>query len=57
LPLPSPLLLLSPITPIEPISIDKVNKDKDKNTKEPIEVEDKDIGSLLLLPPIRFISV
>ena len=44
--------------PIEPISIDKVNKDKDKNTKKLIEVEDMDISSLpILLPPIRFISV
>ena len=53
---PSPL---SPATPAEPISADEVNKDEDKNTKEPIEVEDEDIGSLPppLPPPIRFISV
>ena len=44
-------------TPLEPISIDKVNKGEDKNIKEPIEVEDKDIGSLSPLPPIRFISI
>ena len=43
--------------PIEPISADKVNKGEDKNIKEPIEVEDKDIGSLSPLPPARFISV
>ena len=64
-PLPSPspslspsllllLLLLSLATPIEPIS---VNKGKDKNIEEPIEVKDEDIGSLLLLSPIRFISI
>ena len=68
LPLPSPLLLLSPspslsplplspVTPVEPTSADKVDKDEDKNTKEPIEVEDKDVGSPLLLPPTRFTSV
>ena len=55
-PLPSPLLLLPLATLAEPMSIDKVNKDEDKNTKELIEVEDKDIGSLPP-PPIRFISV
>jgi len=53
LPLPSPL---SPVTPAEPISVDKVNKDEDKNTKELIEVEDKDISSPPP-PPIRFISI
>ena len=54
----SPPSLLLPATSAEPISADKVNKDENKNTKELIEVEDKDIGSPpLLLPPIRFISV
>ena len=53
--LPSPSL--SPATPAE-ISADKINKGEDKNTKEPIEVEDKDID----LPPppllpVCFISV
>jgi len=58
LPLPSLLLLLlSPVTPAEPISADKVNKDEDENTKEPVEVEDEDINSPLLPPPICFISV
>ena len=56
--LPSPP---SPATPVEPISIDKVNKSEDKNIKEPVEVEDKDIGLPLLLPspppPARFSSV
>ena len=52
----------SPATPVEPISTDKVNKDEDKNTKEPVEVEDEDIDlplSPLPLPPppIRFISI
>jgi len=54
------LPLLLPATPAEPISVDKVNKDKDENTKELIEVEDKDIDSSpSLLPPslARFISV
>ena len=64
LPSPSPSLSLSPpspATPVEPISIDKVNKSKDKNIEEPVEVEDEDIGSLLPPPPppllARFISV
>jgi len=52
----SPLLLL-PATPVEPISIDKVNKDKDENTKELIEIEDENIGSPPLLPSVYFISV
>ena len=58
-PLPSPLLLLSPspVTPIEPISIEKVNKGKDKNIKEPVEVEDEDIGLPPLPLPARFIRV
>ena len=57
-PLPSPSPPSSPATPAEPISADKVDKDEDKNTKEPIEVEDKDIGSSPPpLPPARFISV
>ena len=43
-------------TPTEP-SIDKDNKGKDKDIKEPIKVEDKDIGSPPLLPLARFISV
>ena len=47
----------SPAIPIEPISIDKVNKSKDKNIKEPIEVEDEDIGLLPPLPLARFISI
>jgi len=54
----SPLLL--PATPTEPISADRVNKDEDKNTKEPIEVEDKDIDLPLLpslLLPICFTSI
>ena len=49
-----PLLLA---TPLEPISIDKVNKGEDKNINKPIEVEDKDIGLLSPLLPISFISV
>ena len=58
--LPSILPSLSPATPVEPTSADKVNEDEDENTKEPVEVEDKDIDlppSPLLLPPIRCISV
>ena len=55
------MLLLSLLpslgTPIEPISIGKGNKGKDKNIKEPINIGDKDIGSLLLPPPTRFTSV
>ena len=43
--------------PAEPISIDKSDKGEDKNIKEPVEVEDKDIGSPSPLPPVRFISV
>jgi len=39
---------------MEPISVDK---GEDKNIKELIEVEDKDIGLPSLLPPMRFISV
>jgi len=59
IPVPSPsplLLLLLPVTPAEPTSADK---GEDKNIKEPIEVGDKGIGSLLLPlpPPIYFISV
>jgi hypothetical protein len=50
-------LLASPAMPVEPISVDEVNKGEDKNIKEPIEVEDEDIGSLLPLPPVRFTSV
>ena len=53
-PSPSPA---SPVMPVEPISADEVNKGEDKNIKEPIEVEDKDIGSPSPLPPARFISV
>ena len=61
-PLLSPLisLSLSPATPVEPKSADKVNKDKDENTKKPIEVEDKDIDSPPSPSPpllIRFTSV
>ena len=57
-PLPSPSLP-SPATPVELTSVDKVDKDEDENTKEPIEVEDKDIGSSPPPPPppARFISV
>ena len=53
------LFLLLPATPIEP-SIDEDNKGKDKNIKEPVEVEDKDISSPLPPPPpplTHFISV
>ena len=58
LPSPLPPSPSSPATPAEPISADEVDKDKDKNTKEPIEVEDKDIGSPPPPPPpVRFISV
>jgi len=54
LPLPSPL----PATPAEPTSVDEVNKGEDKNTKEPVEVEDEDIDlPPPQLPPARFISV
>ena len=60
-PSPLPLLLLlllllplSLITPAEPIFADK---GKDKNIKKPIEVEDKNIGLLLLPLPVHFISV
>ena len=58
-PLPSPSMSPSPspATPVEPISADKVNKGEDENTKEPIEVEDKDIDLPPLPPPVRFISV
>ena len=55
-PLPSPSPA-SPAMPAELISTDEVNKGEDKNIKEPIEVEDEDIGSPLPLPPIHFISV
>ncbi|OCK87978.1 uncharacterized protein K441DRAFT_669912, partial [Cenococcum geophilum 1.58] len=52
----------SPVTPAEPISVDKVNKGEDKNTEEPVEVEDEDIDlppplPPPPLPPARFISV
>jgi len=65
LPLPSPSMLLSPVTPAEPISADEVNEDEDENTKELVEVEDEDIDSLPSPsppspsppPPARFISV
>jgi len=60
IPVPSPLLSplpLSPTTPAEPISVNKVNKDEDENTKKPIEVEDEDINSLPPLLPTRFISI
>ena len=50
-PSPSPL---SPATPIEPIFVDK---GKDKNIEEPIEVEDEDVGSPSPPPPVRFTSV
>jgi len=43
--------------PAKPISVDEVNKGKDKNTEEPVEVEDKDIDLLLPPPPIRFTSI
>ena len=62
-PSPSPLLslLLLPLlaTPAKPMSVDEVNEDKDKNIKEPIKVENKNIGSSPPLPPppTRFISV
>ena len=58
LPLLSPPSPLSPATSAEPTSADEVDKDKNKNTKELIEVEDEDTGLLLpLLLPARFISV
>ena len=43
--------------PAEPTSADEVNKGEDENIKEPVEVEDEDIGSPSPLPPVRFISV
>ena len=46
-----------PVTPAEPTSVDKVNKNKNENIEEPVEVEDKDVGLLLLLPPARFTSI
>ena len=52
-PLLSPLLLLLAI-PAEPTSADK---SKDKNIKEPIKVEDEDIGLLLPPPLVYFTSV
>ena len=51
-PLPSLSLLL--VSPAKPISVDK---SEDENIKELIEVKDKDIGLLLPLLPIYFISV
>ena len=60
IPIPSPLPSPSPpspATPLEPISADKVDKGEDKNIDEPVEVEDKDIGSPSPLPPVSFISV
>ena len=56
------LILLSPLPamPVKLISIDKINEDKNKNIKEPIKVEDKDVDSpllLLLLPLIHFTSI
>jgi hypothetical protein len=33
------------------------DKGEDKNIKEPIEVEDKDVGSPSPPPPIRFTSI
>ena len=61
MPLPSLLLLLLPsplpVTPAEPTSVDKVNKGEDENIKEPVKVEDKDIGLLPPPLPVRFISV
>jgi len=60
-PLPSPLLSSPPssATPAKPISADKVDKGKDKNIEEPIEVEDKDVGLPPPPPPpsVRFTSV
>ena len=57
-PLPSPLPSPpSPATPAEPTSADKVNKGEDENTKEPKEVEDKDIDSPPPPSPTRFTSV
>ena len=56
-PSPSPSLSQSPVTPAEPLSADKVDKSEDKNTKEPVEVEDEDVGSPPPPPPARFISV
>ena len=54
IPVPSPSPSPSPVSPIEPISADK---GEDKNIKEPIEVEDKDIGLPLPPPPARFTSI
>ena len=42
------------MTPAEPTSADE---GEDENIEEPIEVEDEDVGSLLLLPPACFTSV
>ena len=56
----SPLLLpmsLSPAMPVKPIYINKINKGKDENIKEPIKVKDEDIKLLLLLLLIYFISI
>ena len=50
------LSLLLPVTPIEP-SVDKDNKNKDEDIKEPVEVEDEDIGSPPLLLLAYFISI
>ena len=53
-PSPSPP---SPAMPSEPTSADEVNEGKDENIKEPIEVEDEDVGLLSPPPPAHFISV
>jgi len=59
LPSPSPSLPspVSPATPAEPISADELDEDEDENTKEPVEVEDEDVGLPPLPPPARFTSV
>jgi len=59
IPVPSPSPPLSPpspATPAEP-SVDEDDKGEDKNIKEPVEVEDKDIGLSPPPPLVRFISV
>ena len=53
MPLLSLLLLVISIEP----SVDKDNKGEDKNIEEPVDVEDKDIGLLLLPPLAYFISI